>query len=283
MAAPKRSGAQPEMTHMKRPPIDLTATTPKNLGTTPKVGPQFKPPPPQAAHWRPTLFPKAPITGIAAFLPERQEEVHGGEDPTESSSSVAPSTDFSTYDSRAESDDDHSSYSVDSSSDHGADERQAAKDEQGRKRVDDEKKECRIDPDPKSLLPLAQAASLNFQGMGTKARRNAVERAATCRLEDGTYSVNCQGEEGEPALVLDDDEYVVDPKCDHNGFNYASTGFEGQNHFFKTMVPEQRAGYEGWPDVRPSARATNRTETQRNIYTWNSACQETRKCGILTT
>ena len=43
-------------------------------------------------------------------------------------------------------------------------------------------------------------------------------------------------------LVLDDDEYVVDPTCDRNSLSYAPTGFEDQNHFFKTMVPEETIG-----------------------------------------
>ena len=111
------------------------------------------------------------------------------------------------------------------------------------------------------MLSLAQVAPLNFQGMGARARRHAVERAVTCRLEDGAYSVNCLGEEDEPIMILDDDEYVVDPKCDHHGYEYASAGFEEQNRFFKTMVPRRRTGYEGWPDVRPSAKVTRRTET----------------------
>ena len=68
-------------------------------------------------------------TGIAAFLPERQEQP-GGEEPADSTSSTDPSADWSTFDPRAESENDYSSYSVDSDSDHGAAERQAAKDEQ---------------------------------------------------------------------------------------------------------------------------------------------------------
>ena len=55
--------------------------------------------------------------------------------------------------------------------------------------------------------------------------------------------MSCQGEDSEPSLVLDDEEHVADPKCDHRGFNYASTGFEDQNQFFKTLAPEQRTGY----------------------------------------
>ena len=126
--------------------------------------------------------------------------------------------------------------------------------------MEDKDKEVRVGPDAKSLLSLAQDASLNFKGMGAKARRDAVERAVTCRLEDVTYSLSCQGEEGEPPLVLDEEECVVNPKCDHSGFTYAPTGFEDQNRFFKTMVPEQRTGYEGWPDARPSAKANRRVE-----------------------
>ena len=72
--------------------------------------------------------------------------------------------------------------------------------------LDDKDKEVRVDPEAKSVLSLAQVASFNFKGMGAKARRDAVERAGTCRLEDGAYSVSCQGEEGAPALVLDDEE-----------------------------------------------------------------------------
>jgi hypothetical protein len=37
------------------------------------------------------------------------------------------------------------------------------------------------------------------------------------------------------------------------GFQYKNTGYEDHTHFFKTMAPEQRAGYEGWPDVKPAA------------------------------
>ena len=56
----------------------------------------------------------------------------------------------------------------------------------------------------------------------------------------------------------DDEEYSDDPRCDHNGFCYANTGYEDQSHFSKTMVLEQKTGYEGWPEKRLVARSNNR-------------------------
>ena len=93
-------------------------------------------------------------------------------------------------------------------------------------------------PNAKSLLPLGQLAALNLTGLGTRARRDALERAVTYRLDDGAYSVSCQGQDDEQGLMPDDEEYSVDPRCDHNGFLYANTGYEGQSCFFTTMVPE---------------------------------------------
>jgi hypothetical protein len=50
--------------------------------------------------------------------------------------------------------------------------------------------EVHIDQDVARVLQLAQLATLNFSGLGIRARREAIERAVAHRPEDGAYSVD---------------------------------------------------------------------------------------------
>jgi hypothetical protein len=134
----QRASLQMGTVHMKMPPIDLTATTPKKPGTTPKRESHFKPLP-AAAQAGPTLTQKAPLAVLIATLPVRRDE-QGGEGPTDSTSSTDSSADWSTFDPRPESEDDSSSSSPSSDSEHDARERQEVKDEQGSNRAQDQKK-----------------------------------------------------------------------------------------------------------------------------------------------
>ena len=53
---------------------------------------------------------------------------------------------------------------------------------------------------------------------------------------------------------MDDHEVVVDPRSDPDGFEY----YESQSDFFNTIVPKQRTGYEGWPDVEPTTKSNKK-------------------------
>ena len=168
----------------------------------------------------------------ATLLGRRDEQ--GGEDPTGSTSSTDSSADWSTFDPRPESGDDSSSSSFGSDSEHDAEERQEVKDEQ-------------------VVIPMQRVCCdwANSQRPALwaweRARREALERAVTYRLGDGAYRANCHGrDDDEQGLMPYDEEYSVDPRCDHDGVYYVNTvlrtGTISSRPWFLSRRPAMRAG-----------------------------------------
>jgi hypothetical protein len=146
-------------------------------------------------------------------LPERRDE-QVEDDPTDSTSSTGSSRISSVHECRMESGSDTSSIPSSREFDHVARTKEEAWEEQERKSERGQKNTLRVDPDAKRVLQLDQIAKLDSVGLGTRARREAIERAVPHRLDGGVHNVDVDGRNSSPGIQLDDHEVVVDPRSD---------------------------------------------------------------------
>ena len=86
------------------------------------------------------------------------------------------------------------------------------------------KEEVHIEPDAARVLQLERIATLTFSGLGTRARREAIERAVAHRLEDGACNVDFGNRPSSQRFALDEDELTAGPRADPSGVRHWGRG-----------------------------------------------------------
>ena len=102
-------------------------------------------------------------------------------------------------------------------SEHARRVKEEAQEEQEQEKERTKKEEVHIGVDAERVLQLEHIATLKFSGVGTRARREAIERAVSYRLEDGACDVDGWLRPNPQRFSLDEDEISVNPRADPNG------------------------------------------------------------------
>ena len=102
------------------------------------------------------------------------------------------------------------------------------------------------------------------------------------RLPDGGNAVDYGKRPASQRFTLGEAEMSADPRSDHAGIPYEDSALRNQNDSFKKVVPVQRTGYEGWPIVRPRARADEQMGPSARPVSVVLGCPTMKKFAILT-